>query len=355
MLVRAARMDDLPALLRLALEAGSGLTSLPASEEQLERRLQTVTGSFAGDLSIADADYLFVLEDDQGQVIGTSGVLAAAGLREPWYSYRRGLTVTASRELGVYRQQSTLFLTNDLTGASALCSLFLSLPHRHSLYGRLLSRARFIHMAEFATDFAPRVIAEMRGLSDSLGQSPFWDSLGRHFFRMDFARADYLTATGNKSFIAEMMPRFPLYCCFLSEEAQAAMGGVHPDSEPALVMLLEEGLQDQGYIDIFDGGITIEAPFGQIRSIRDSETLRLAVGIPGEQAQRYLIHNRERADCRMTAAPGRVADGSLVVTSETAECLQLSAGSHVRTVPLVGVPSDTDPYTVHGCPPASIK
>ena len=344
MLVRAACIDDLPALLQLALEAGSGLTSLPASEERLGRRLQTVMASFAGELPAADADYLFVLEDQHGQVIGTSGMLAAAGLREPWYSYRMGLTVTASRELNVYRQQPTLFLTNDLTGASALCSLYLSLPHRHSLNGRLLSKARFIHMAEFASDFAPRVIAEMRGLSDRQGRSPFWDSLGHHFFRMDFARADYLTGTGSKAFIAEMMPKFPLYACFLSEEAREAMGRVHPDSEPALAMLLEEGLHYQGYIDIFDGGVTLEAPPSQIRSIRESQQLVLAVGTPGDEAQTYLIHNRGRADCRITAAPGRIAAGTLVVAAQTAELLRLRAGSPVRAVALVGGPGDTDPY-----------
>lgn len=344
MLVRAACIDDLPALLQLALEAGSGLTSLPASEERLGRRLQTVMASFAGELSAADADYLFVLEDQRGQVIGTSGMLAAAGLREPWYSYRMGLTVTASRELNVYRQQPTLFLTNDLTGATALCSLYLSLPHRHSLNGRLLSKARFIHMAEFAGDFAPRVIAEMRGLSDRQGRSPFWDSLGHHFFRMDFARADYLTGTGSKAFIAEMMPKFPLYACFLSDEARAAMGRVHPDSEPALAMLLEEGLHDQGYIDIFDGGITIEAPPSQIRSIRESQQLVLAVGTPGDDAQTYLIHNRGRANCRITAAPGRIAAGTLVVAAQTAELLRLRAGTPVRAVALVGSPGAADPY-----------
>lgn len=344
MLVRAACIDDLPALLQLALEAGSGLTSLPASEERLGRRLQTVMASFAGELPAADADYLFVLEDQQGQVIGTSGMLAAAGLREPWYSYRMGLTVTASRELNVYRQQPTLFLTNDLTGATALCSLYLSLPHRHSLNGRLLSKARFIHMAEFAGDFAPRVIAEMRGLSDRQGRSPFWDSLGHHFFRMDFARADYLTGTGSKAFIAEMMPKFPLYACFLSDEARAAMGRVHPDSEPALAMLLEEGLHDQGYIDIFDGGITIEAPPSQIRSIRESQQLVLAVGTPGDDAQTYLIHNRGRANCRITAAPGRIAAGTLVVAAQTAELLRLRAGTPVRAVALVGSPGAADPY-----------
>ncbi|SES19102.1 arginine N-succinyltransferase [Halopseudomonas bauzanensis] len=345
MLVRAARMDDLPALLELASGVGSGLTSLPASEERLSRRLQTVAASFAGELPNADADYLFVLEDGDGQVVGTSGMVAAAGLREPWYSYRVGLTVTANRELDVYRQQPTLFLNNDLTGATALCSLYLSVPHRHSLNGRLLSKARFIHMAEFGNDFSPRIIAEIRGLSDRQGRSPFWDSLGRHFFRMDFARADYLTGTGSKTFIAEMMPKFPLYTCFLSQEARDAIARVHPDSEPALAMLTEEGLNYQGYIDIFDGGITIEAPRNQVRSIHESQQLILATGTPGDDAQTYLVHNRERDKCRITAAAGRIAAGSLVVAPETAELLRLRAGAPVRAVALVGAADGVaDPY-----------
>src|SRR5690606_21012169 len=345
MLVRAAEMDDLAALLELASDVGSGMTSLPASEERLQRRLQTVTASFAGELTSADADYLFVLEDAQGQVVGTSGMVAAAGMREPWYSYRVGLTVTASRELDVYRRQPTLFLNNDLTGATALCSLYLRESHRHSLNGRLLSKARFIHMAEFAEDFASRVIAEIRGLSDRQGRSPFWDSLGRHFFRMDFARADYLTGTGSKAFIAEMMPNFPLYTCFASQEARDASARGHPDSEAALAMLAEEGLAYQGYIDIFDGGITLEAPRNQIRSINESQQLILATGTPGDDAQTWLIHNRERENCRITAAAGRVAAGTLVVAPETAELLRLRAGTPVRAVALVGGPgSVVDPY-----------
>jgi arginine N-succinyltransferase len=33
----------------------------------------------------------------------------------------------------------------------------------------------------------------MRGISDEQGHSPFWESLGRHFFKMEFSQADYLT------------------------------------------------------------------------------------------------------------------------------------------------------------------
>ncbi|WP_150303558.1 arginine N-succinyltransferase [Pseudomonas saliphila] len=334
MLVRAARVSDLASLTQLAVTAGAVLTTLPASEEDLSRRLRNVEASFRGEVEKADADYLLVLEDESGNIIGTTGMLAAAGLRDPWYSYRLGLTVTASRELQVYRQHPTLFLVNDLTGASALCSLYLEPQHRGGQVGRLLSKARFMFMAEFPQSFSSRVIVEMRGVSDAQDRSPFWESLGRHFFRMEFSRANYLTGIGSKAFIAEMMPKFPLYACFLSEEARNAMGKVHPDSESNLEMAQEEGMSYQGYIDIFDGGATLEAPLKQIRAIHESQVLVLATGTPGDTAESFLIHNRGREGCRITCAPARVAAGTLVVAPETAARLGVRAGTPVRAVSL---------------------
>ena len=206
------------------------------------------------------------------------------GLRESWYNYRVGLTVCASQELGIHRQVPTLFLANDLTGHSELCSLFLHADHRTGLNGRLLSKARLLFIAEFREQFGDKIIAEMRGVSDEQGRSPFWECLGRHFFRMEFSQADYLTGVGNKAFIAELMPRFPLYTCFLSEAAREVIGRVHPDTEPALAMLKSEGFSYQGYVDIFDAGPAIEAETAKIRAIRDSQLLVLAIGTPGDDA-----------------------------------------------------------------------
>jgi len=177
-------------------------------------------------------------------------------------------------------------------------------------------------------------VAEMRGMSDEEGRSPFWESLGRHFFKMEFSQADYLTGVGNKAFIAELMPKFPLYTCFLSEEARGVIGRVHPNTEPALAMLKAEGFSYQGYVDIFDAGPAIEAETDKIRAIAESQNLVLAVGTPGDDAEPYLIHNRKREDCRITAAPARAAAGTLVVDPLTAKRLRLSAGASVRAVPL---------------------
>ncbi|MFG0380431.1 arginine N-succinyltransferase [Pseudomonas sp. zbq_18] len=334
MIVRPVRSTDLPALIDLARSTGTGLTTLPANEARLTHRVGWAEKTFNGEVERADADYLFVLEDDDGKVVGISAVAGAVGLREPWYNYRVGLTVSASQELKIHREIPTLFLANDLTGNSELCSLFLHADHRTGLNGRLLSKARMLFIAEFRELFGNKVIAEMRGMSDAQGRSPFWDSLGRHFFKMEFGQADYLTGVGNKAFIAELMPKFPLYTCFLSEAARAVIGQVHPDTEPALAMLKGEGFSYQGYVDIFDAGPAIEVETDKIRAVRDSQTLVLAIGTPGEDAIPYLIHNRKREDCRITAAPARAAAGTLVVDPLTAKRLQLSAGSQVRAVPL---------------------
>ena len=334
MIVRPVRSADLPALIDLARSTGAGLTTLPANEERLAHRVGWAEKTFRGEAERADADYLFVLENDGGEVVGISAVAGAVGLREPWYNYRVGLTVSASQELNIHRQIPTLFLANDLTGNSELCSLFLRADHRSGLNGRLLSKARFLFIAEFRELFGDKVIAEMRGMSDEQGRSPFWESLGRHFFKMEFSQADYLTGVGNKAFIAELMPKFPLYTCFLSPEARSSIGRVHPDTEPALTMLKGEGFSYQGYVDIFDAGPAIEAETAKIRAVRDSQSLVLAIGTPGDDASAFIMHNRKREDCRITVGSARLAAGTLVVDPLTAKRLRLAAGDQVRAVAL---------------------
>lgn len=335
MIVRPAQITDLPALLALARQAGPVLTTLPASEERLAHRLRWTQRAFAGQIERADADYLFVLEDDDQQVLGISALTGAIGLREPWYNYRVGMTVSSSPDLGIQRQIPTLFLNNEMTGQSEICSLFLRPDQRQGSHGRLLSVGRLLFVAEFPHLFGEKLIAELRGRADEQGCSPFWDSLGRHFFKMDFNHAHHLSGLGSKSFIAELMPRQPLYTCLLTEQAQAVIGKAHPNTEPALKILTAEGFTHEGYIDIFDAGPVIEAPLSKIRSVRDSQALALAIGTPDDQAPIWLIHNRRLENCRITAAPARLAGNSLVVDRLTAKRLQLQPGDSVRAVPLL--------------------
>ena len=143
---------------------------------------------------------------------------------------------------------------------------------------------------------------------------------------------------GNKSFSAELMPKFPLYTGVLSGAARGVIGRVHADTEPALAMLKQEGFNYQGYVDIFDAGPAIECDTDRIRAVRDSQTLVLAIGTPGDDATPYIIHNRQRDECRITAAPAPGAAGTLGVDPLTAKRLRMGAGGNVRPGPLPAGP-----------------
>src|SRR3546814_13187641 len=78
---------------------------------------------------------------------------------------------------------------------------------------------------------------------------------------MSFQEADSFNALHGNQFIADLMPKHPIYTALLRDDARAAIGQVHDSGKPALAMLEAEGFRYDGYIDIFDGG-----PAGSIRS-----------------------------------------------------------------------------------------
>jgi arginine N-succinyltransferase len=213
--------------------------------------------------------------------------------------------------------------------------LFLDPEWRHSRNGQLLSKSRFLFLAAFKERFAKKVVAEMRGMSNEQGHSPFWEGLGRHFFNIDFAKADYLTGIGEKTFIAELMPRFPVYINMLPPAAQEVIGKVHAQTEPAKAMLEAEGFRHEGYVDIFDGGATLEAYVNELRIVRESRLYQadtVAEIVPAEKL--FLISNDRDKQFRVILAHAADLQDSFQLTAEQAAALELQPGDSLRAVPL---------------------
>jgi arginine N-succinyltransferase len=340
--VRPVGRDDLTAVLALSERTGSGLTTLPANRERLASRIERSIASFAGTASRADECYMFVLADTRHveRVVGISAIEAAVGVDEPWYNYYVNTLVHASRTLGVYTAVPTLFLANDHTGQTELCSLFLDQAFRQAKNGPLIAKSRLLFIAEFAARFAPKVIAELRGQLDADGRSPFWEGLGRHFFAMEYSTADYLTGVGQKSFIAELMPKHPVYVNLLPADARDAVGAVHRDTAPARAMLEQEGFRYEGYVDIFDAGPTVECFRDDIHAVRQSQVMAVTLGeedpVPDSLTDDilWLVCNREFAGFRaiVVAAPAR-AD-RMPLLPYAADALRVEEGGSVRAVPL---------------------
>lgn len=337
MLIRPATMEDHAQILALAEEAGIGMLSLPPNPDVLEKKIAYSQASFAGNPPHEkEEQFLFVMEDTQnGKLAGTTGIMAHVGLTRPFYSYKLSTLVQASEKMGIYSHQQVLHMVNDYTGATEIGSLFLSPDYRRDGLGRFLSRCRYLMMAEFPDLFADIVIAEIRGVTDAAGDAPFYDHLARHFFKMRFVEADTISATKGNQFIADLMPKYPIYVTLLPQEAQAVIGKPLPASEAAMKLLIREGFSYEGYMDVFDAGPTMQAERGKIRAIQNSRKGTVGKTVPQiDDDNQFMISNSVMDNFRIVRDAMIIEpDGSISLSESTAEKLKVNIGDGIRYSP----------------------
>lgn len=331
MLFRPIDMADLDNVYELAMSAGFGLTTLPKNKDELKKRTELSITSFNKpvDKPICE-NYFFVLEDtDTQKVVGTSSIEASVGYNLPFYSYRMSNTSKICRALNIRVEFQVLMLNNDLQGMSEIGTLFLAPDYRKGNNGLLLSLARFMFMGLFQSRFSDFVIAEMRGVSDENGTSPFWESLGSHFFPISFVKADELSVLTDKQFISDLMPHYPIYTNLLSKEAQAVIGKPHQSTMPAMRILEREGFYFRGQVDIFDAGPAIMAQLKNIRTIKKSSTCQV-VDILDEPkgGSQYFISN-VNLDFRATKATVVRTQEGCLLSKENAALLGVDVGDEV--------------------------
>jgi arginine N-succinyltransferase len=338
LVLRPIRESDLSGLVALARATGGGLTTLPPDEAFLGDRIDDSLRAFRPRVRQPGGEYyLFALEDTRSEeLIGVSGIASRVGGYEPWYSYAIQVEQHVHAPLGISRQIPVLHLKKEHRGPSEVCSLFLRPDRRHGDAGRLLSLGRFLFMGAHRARFTPLVIAELRGYIDQTGHSPFWEAVGRHFFEFDFYRADVLCGLGEKAFIADLMPRHPIYVPLLSPEVQAVIGRVHHDTEPARAILLAQGFEQLQEVDIFDAGPLLRGKLEDLKVVRQSRTavVRSAAAVIPVTAPSLLVSN---AGLDFRAGLGRVhvhEDGSVSLAREMAEALSVEAGEKVALAPL---------------------
>ncbi|MFL6728570.1 MAG: arginine N-succinyltransferase [Sphingomicrobium sp.] len=333
-LVRPARADDFNAVYRMAKLTGGGFTNLPADRGTLTAKLARSEASFnrTGDEQGGDL-YMFVLEDPKKkQIRGTCQVFGQVGVVQPFYSYHLSTLTQTSAELGKTFRNQRLSLTTDLEGSSEVGGLFLHPEMRAGGWGSLLARSRYLFMKLHRARFGDRTLAELRGVMDEAGHAPFWDALGGKFFGLSFPEADEFNAVHGTRFIADLMPRSPIYVALLSDEARSVIGLPHPSGRAALRMLEEEGFTFDRYVDIFDGGPTVTAPTDKIRTVRESTTETICeIGAGGKA--RMIVATGCLTDFRACfASAKRVPRKGLCIDEDAASMLGVKVGDQILAV-----------------------
>ena len=331
--IRATHAKDLQPLYEMAKLTGGGFTNLPPDRASLSSKIERSSAAFArDDEGISDDLFVLVLENTAtGEVRGTCQLFTQVGQRWPFYSYRIGALTQHSEELGRTFRADMLTLSTDLEGSSEVGGLFLHPGERAGGLGMLIARSRYLFIREHRSRFGDRTLAELRGLIDEAGGSPFWDGLAGRFYGMNFQDADQFNAVHGNQFIADLMPKHPVYTAMLTEAARAAIGMPHPSGRAAMRMLENEGFAFENYIDIFDGGPTMTVRTDQIRTVREAVTSEIIRVEDGGETKILGSHGRLSEFCAAYAFITKV-DGGIVIDSAGAQALGVKAGDSIAHV-----------------------
>ena len=327
--VRPALLSDIAALETLAAVTMPGVHTLPKTREKIAASVERSIASFAAHVDIpSEESYLFVLEDRaSGALVGTAAIFASAGSNGTYFSFRNDVIQQVSRDLNISHSVHALTLCSELTAYSQLSGFYVRDRDSAGLAAALLSRARLLFAVLAPHRFGDRFFVPLAGVTDARGASPFWDALGRKFFKMDFLDAEKIIGGArNRSLIVELMPHYPVYVPLLPGAAQAVMGQIHPDGELAFKLLTAEGFEADDYIDLFDGGPILQAHKNALRSFTGSVLRRVALA---ESEAKSEAAAEPGACCAAPATYAIAASGEQNFRAITATCPSVESGEFV--------------------------
>jgi arginine N-succinyltransferase len=302
--LRSVQPRDLKGLSDLAGQFT--LLNLPADRKILSEKIERSAASFAGELERRDAEYLFVIEDLENEmIVGSSLILAKHGTEEVPHNFFRIVRKNRfSDDLGIGFIHQVLQFREDSDGPTEIGGLLIDRSYRRrpERLGKQISLVRFVYMAMHPNDFEPRILCELAPPLGESGRSEFWEALGRRFTGLPYQEAD-LISQRNKEFISSLFPEEDIYLCLLDSRARLVLGRVGDETRPAQHLLESIGFQYLNEVDPFDGGPHYGANLRDITVVR--ATRAASVGAPRASAsykQRGLIALKRDGEFRAVHA-----------------------------------------------------
>lgn len=315
----------------------------PARAADVQTLIAESHAALAGDGRVPHR-FVLVLEDPATGLLGAVTLAGSTGLDLPRASYRTGTVVHASAELKMFHRAPTLLLGNDLSGCAELGRPLMAAADDAQALQRLLVDAALMFVAGHPDRFAPTLVAELPGIGGAHGASPFWQGLGRHFHPGALPQDSAFFPSPERSHIARLMPKHPLYSALLGPDAQACIGRHAASAQAFAEALHAQGLRHRGQVNLFDAGPVLEAEVADLAAVRQSRRCHVVVGdaalAPSAAPAAHgvgaclltLGRTAAEADWRVDLVSGTMGNGVIVLAPESAAASGLQAGQEVRVL-----------------------
>lgn len=334
-LVRSAKREDLQQLFELARQFS--LLNLPAEKKAIETKIERSIQSFAGELSKNEAEYIFVVEDTEAElVVGSSMIIAKNGTpTSPNFSFKVLKKERFSRELGVGFIHQILRLNTNTDGPTELGGLVVDRAYRRrpEKVGRMISLSRFVYIAMEPSRFEAELHSEMAPPLTDEGRSEFWEALGRRFTGMPYREAD-LISSQNNGFIQSLFPEEDIYLALLDAKARMVLGRVGEETQGALHLMNKVGFAYKDEVDPFDGGPHLRCATTENTIVKTTKKAKLKKAAGGDFNQTALMGLTRDGIYNGTASSFRLEGAEIVVPEKTWTALQLSEGEEIFFSPL---------------------
>jgi len=334
-IVRAVRREDTQQLYELARQFT--LLNLPADKRAIQNKVDRSVSSFAGELSKSDAEYMFVVEDVEAEmVVGSSMILAKNGTPgSPNFSFKVLKKERFSRELGIGFIHQILRLSGNTDGPTEVGGLVVDRAYRRrpEKVGRLISLSRFLYIGMKPDRFESELHSEMAPPLTDEGRSEFWEALGRRFTGMPYKEADQISSQNN-GFIQSLFPEEDIYLALLDSKARLVLGRVGAETQAALHLLNRIGFKYKDEVDPFDGGPHLGCKAKECTLIRDMRSYKLKQSNQGPFEGMALIGLLRENEYWGCASSFHVEGGDISLPQKTWVLLNLSEGEEVFVSPL---------------------
>jgi arginine N-succinyltransferase len=276
----------------LAVAEHLDTVNLPHDRAVIEGILERSERSFAGELTAAELEFVFVLEDlSDKRIIGTSMIYAQHGTkRAPHIFFRVENDERYSITIDRYMVHRTLRIGYNYNGPTEIGGLILLPEFRRSAQalGKALSYVRFLFMRMHRPLFRNHVLSELLPPLEPDGTSKLWEALGRRFTGLTYQEADRLSKD-NKEFINALFPDDPIHTELLPDDVQAIIGQVGEETRAVEKMLRRIGFDYAEQIDPFDGGPHFSANTDDITIVRDAREVEVRPGSDGGDRKWAII------------------------------------------------------------------
>ena len=321
--IRLAAPGDLAGFFELAKLTGPGFTTLIADEKKLTQLLEASERAAKGE----PGSIMLALEDlSTGRIAGCAAVKRGGKKRAGFANFQ------VQRDKAGKPQSLTI--TDAYRDLTEIGGLFVHPDYRSMGVGKALAQSRYLYVAAAPQTFGAQLFAELRGVIDEDGVSPFYDAACKPSLRMTFAEADRLCAAGENDRLVAGLPKAPISTKGFPAEAISAIGGCHTSGRAAQAMLAREGFRFEGVVDLLDGGALVAVETAALASLKESRLLRIKPSGLFPKTASLLFATAQPDGFRCVAGRGAIIENMVMCCPETAAALEVAEDAIVRVTPL---------------------